>query len=80
MMLTPLSQMLAESESVEIELSKIDPFPEHPFHVRADEDMERLIEKYPGVRRYGSCDPAETWRWKIPDGGRTQTVLCLQAA
>ena len=43
MMLTPLAQMLEQSESLEVELSLIDAFPEHPFRVQADEDMERLI-------------------------------------
>ena len=36
MMLTPLAQMLEQSESVEVELSLIDAFPEHPFRVQAD--------------------------------------------
>ena len=68
MMLTPLSQMLAESESVEIELSKIDPFPEHPFHVRADEDMERLIGS---IRESGVMVPVIL---RKRENGRYQTV------
>ena len=43
MILTPLAQMLEQSEQVEVELSLIDDFPNHPFRVQADEDMERLI-------------------------------------
>lgn len=42
MMLTPLAQMLEQSESVEVELSLIDVFPEHPFRVRADEDLSLI--------------------------------------
>ena len=49
MMLTPLAQMLEQSESVEVELSLIDAFPEHPFRVQADEDMERLIGRATGT-------------------------------
>lgn len=43
MRLTPLAQMLEQSETTEVKLSLIDAFPEHPFRVQADEDMERLI-------------------------------------
>lgn len=43
MILTPLAQMLEQNESVEVALSLIDDFPNHPFRVQADEDMERLI-------------------------------------
>lgn len=43
MKLTPFAQMLEQSKQVEVELSLIDDFPNHPFHVQADEDMERLI-------------------------------------
>lgn len=43
MILTPLAQMLEQSECVEVALSLIDDFPNHPFRVQADEDMERLI-------------------------------------
>ena len=43
MILTPLAQMLEQSEHVEVALSLIDDFPNHPFRVQADEDMERLI-------------------------------------
>lgn len=68
MTLTPLAQMLTESESVEIELSRIDPFPEHPFRVQADEDMERLIES---IQESGVMVPVILRRWK---DGRYQTV------
>lgn len=43
MTLTSFAQMLEQSDAVDIELSLIDAFPEHPFRVQADEDMERLI-------------------------------------
>lgn len=68
MMLTPLAQMLEQSESVEVELSLIDVFPEHPFRVRADEDMERLIGS---IQESGVMVPVILRRKK---NGRYQTV------
>lgn len=44
MILTPFEEMLGQDESTEIELFRIDAFPGHPFQVRLDEDMEKLIE------------------------------------
>ena len=44
MILTPFEEMLGQDESTEIALSQIDAFPGHPFQVRQDEDMEKLIE------------------------------------
>lgn len=68
MMLTPLAQMLEQSESVEVELSLIDAFPEHPFRVQADEDMERLIAS---IQESGVMVPVILRRKK---DGRYQTV------
>ena len=68
MMLTPLAQMLEQSESVEVELSLIDAFPEHPFRVQADEDMERLIGS---IQESGVMVPVILRRKK---DGRYQTV------
>lgn len=44
MKLTPFEEMLEQDERVEIAISRIDAFPGHPFQVRLDEDMEKLIE------------------------------------
>lgn len=44
MILTPFEEMLGQDESTEIELFRIDAFPGHPFQVRLDGDMEKLIE------------------------------------
>ncbi len=44
MILTPFEEMLGQDESTEIELLRIDAFPGHPFQVRLDGDMEKLIE------------------------------------
>ncbi len=68
MTLTPLAQMLEQSESVEIALSLIDPFPEHPFRVQADEDMERLIAS---IQESGVMVPVILRKEK---NGRYQTV------
>lgn len=68
MMLTPLAQMLEQGESVEVELSLIDAFPEHPFRVQADEDMERLIAS---IQESGVMVPVILRREK---NGRYQTV------
>ena len=34
----------------EIPLSEIDEFPNHPFHVRLDEDMDQLVESIKDIR------------------------------
>lgn len=43
MILTPFEEMLGQDESTEVALAQIDGFPGHPFQVRLDEDMEKLI-------------------------------------
>ena len=68
MTLTPFAQMLEQSESVEIALSLIDAFPEHPFRVQADEDMERLIAS---IQESGAMVPVILRKEK---NGRYQTV------
>ena len=45
----------ADAEKVAgIPISLIDPFPEHPFQVRDDEEMAEMAES---VRRYGVISP-----------------------
>ena len=52
----------------DIPLSEIDDFPEHPFKVRDDEDMENLVES---IKERGVITPA-TVRKK--DGGRYELI------
>ena len=56
----------------EIPISEIDPFPDHPFHVRADEDMMNLVES---VKTNGVITPAtvrkkEDGRYELLSGHR----------
>lgn len=61
----------------EIPLSEIDEFPNHPFHVRLDEDMDQLVES---IKERGIITPV-TLRQK-PDGryeivsGHRRTKAC----
>ncbi len=61
----------------EIPLSEIDEFPDHPFHVRLDEDMDQLVES---IKERGIITPV-TLRQK-PDGryeivsGHRRTKAC----
>ena len=52
----------------EIPLDQIDPFPDHPFHVRDDEDMMNLVES---VRANGVITPATV---RIKDDGRYELL------
>lgn len=52
----------------EIPLSEIDGFPGHPYHVRDDEDMQRLVDS---VREVGILAPAKLRR---KDDGRYELV------
>ena len=56
----------------EIPISEIDPFPDHPFHVRDDEDMMNLVES---VKANGVITPAtvrkkEDGRYELLSGHR----------
>ena len=56
----------------EIPLDQLDPFPDHPFQVRMDEDMEQLVES---VRERGVLTPVvvrpkEDGRYEIVSGHR----------
>ena len=56
----------------EIPISQIDPFPDHPFHVRDDEDMMNLVES---VKANGVITPAtvrkkEDGRYELLSGHR----------
>jgi len=61
----------------DIPLSEIDPFPDHPFQVRLDEDMEQLVES---IRERGIITPVtlrkkEDGRYEIVSGHR-RTKAC----
>ena len=52
----------------DIPLSEIDPFPDHPFHVRDDEDMLQLVES---IKEHGVMTPAVL---RLKEGGRYELV------
>lgn len=52
----------------DIPLSEIDDFPDHPFHVRDDEDMMQLVES---VKTHGVMTPAVL---RLKDDGRYELV------
>ena len=61
----------------DIPISEIDPFPDHPFQVRLDEDMEQLVES---VKERGLITPVtlrkkEDGRYEIVSGHR-RTKAC----
>ena len=59
----------AAGESVaDIPIGEIDPFPDHPFQVRDDEEMASMAES---VRRYGVISPVLV---RPGDGGRYELV------
>lgn len=63
----------------EIPLEEIDPFPNHPYKVRDDEDMENLIES---IREHGVMTPAavrkkEDGRYELISGHRRKRACEL---
>ena len=52
----------------DIPLSEIDPFPDHPFHVRDDEDMQQLVES---IKEHGVMTPAVL---RLKEDGRYELV------
>ncbi len=67
----------ALSKIRDIPLSEIDEFPDHPFKVLMDEDMEQLVES---IKRNGVMTPAtvrlkEDGRYELVSGHRTQKGL-----
>lgn len=61
----------------EIPLSEIDEFPDHPFHVRLDEDMDQLVEsiKTRGIITPVTLRQKEDGRYEIVSGHR-RTKAC----
>ena len=61
----------------EIPLSEIDEFPDHPFHVRLDEDMDELVEsiKTRGIITPVTLRQKEDGRYEIVSGHR-RTKAC----
>ena len=58
----------ALSKIRDIPISEIDEFPDHPFKVLMDEDMEQLVES---VRRNGVMTPATVW---LKEDGRYELI------
>lgn len=63
----------------DIPLSEIDEFPDHPFHVRMDEDMDRLVES---IRERGIITPVmlrqkEDGRYEMISGHRRKKACEL---
>ena len=52
----------------DISLSEIDEFPDHPFQVKMDEDMEQLVDS---VKRNGVMTPATV---RLKDNGRYEMI------
>ena len=64
----------------EIPISQIDEFPDHPFKVLLDDDMEQLVES---VKHYGVMIPAtvrlkEDGRYELISGHRRKKLASLQ--
>ena len=59
----------ALSKIRDIPLSEIDEFPDHPFKVLMDEDMEQLVES---VKRNGVMTPATV---RLKEDGRYELIL-----
>ena len=84
--LTALDELFMDDESRaeaqlpkihEIPLSEIDEFPDHPFHVRVDEDMDQLVEsiKTRGIITPVTLRQKEDGRYEIVSGHR-RTKAC----
>ena len=58
----------ALSKIRDIPISDIDEFPDHPFKVLMDEDMEQLVES---IKRYGVMTPATV---RLKDDGRYELI------
>lgn len=53
---------------LDIELSEIDPFPDHPFQVRMDDAMANMVES---VTKFGVLTPAVV---RLKEDGRYELV------
>ena len=63
----------------EIPLDEIDPFPDHPFHVRDDEDMMNLVEsvKTNGVITLATVRKKEDGRYELLSGHRRMRACVI---
>ena len=84
--ITPLDELFMDEKTrtenklpkiYDIPLAEIDPFPDHPFQVRMDEDMEQLVEsvKERGIITPIILRPKEDGRYEIVSGHR-RTKAC----
>ena len=64
----------ALSKIRDIPISEIDEFPDHPFKVLMDEDMEQLVES---VKRNGVMTPATV---RLKEDGRYELIIMLNQA
>lgn len=75
----PASEMLATDQIKEIPLDEIDEFPNHPFKVLLNNDMEQLVES---IRQNGIMTPAivrqkENGRYELISGHRRKKACEL---
>lgn len=63
----------------DLPLAEIDPFPEHPFQVRMDEDMDQLVQsvKERGIITPITVRPKEDGRYEIVSGHRRVMACAL---
>ena len=63
----------------DIPLSEIDDFPDHPFKVKLDEDMDQLVQsiKERGIITPGTLRPKEDGRYEIVSGHRRKKACEL---
>ena len=63
----------------DLPLAEIDPFPEHPFQVRMDEDMDQLVQsvKERGIITPITVRPKEDGRYEIVSGHRRVKACAL---
>ena len=65
---TKVVRRLRLSKIREIPISEIDEFPDHPFKVLMDEDMEQLVES---IKRNGVMTPATV---RLKEDGRYELI------
>jgi len=69
----------SEAQILLIPLDQIDPFPEHPFHVREDEAMAAMVESVQtvGIQTPLIVRPVEDGRYEIISGHRRKFAAAL---
>ena len=64
----------------DIPISEIDDFPDHPFKVKIDEDMDQLVQsiKERGIITPVTLRPKEDGRYEIVSGHRRKRLVSSQ--